>query len=68
MTKDNPLKLSLEFGDDKEELTRKKSRDEIRERKKNPKYDPRNKLNDLNGAEWQYSTKTVINKSIKFAA
>ena len=62
MTKDNPLKLSLEFGDDKEELTTKKSRDEIRERKKNPKYDPRNKLNDLNGAEWQYSTKTVINK------
>lgn len=40
----------------------KKSRDEIKERKKNPKYDPRNKLNDLNGAEWQYSTKTVINR------
>lgn len=26
------------------------------------KYDERNKLNDLTGAEWQYSTKTVISK------
>ena len=25
-------------------------------------YDPRNKLNDLTGAEWQFSTKTVISK------
>jgi len=40
----------------------KKTMLEIKERKKNPKYDVRNKLNDLNGAEWQYSTKTVINK------
>lgn len=40
----------------------KKTRGEIKKRKENPKYDPRNKLNDLNGAEWQYSTKTVINK------
>lgn len=54
--------------DDKDETVKKikvakqKSREEIKERKKNPKYDPRNKLNDLNGAEWQYSTKTVINK------
>ncbi|MEI7668432.1 MAG: DNA methyltransferase, partial [Erysipelotrichaceae bacterium] len=40
----------------------KKSREEIKERRDNPKYDPRNKLNDLNGAEWQFSTKTVINK------
>lgn len=39
-----------------------KSREDIKERKKNPKYDPRNKLNDLNGAEWQYATKTVISK------
>ncbi len=30
--------------------------------KKEPRYDPRNKLNDLNGAEWQYWTKTVLNK------
>jgi len=33
--------------------------------KKEPKartYDPRNKLNDLTGAEWQFATKTVINK------
>lgn len=33
--------------------------------KKEPKervYDPRNKLNDLTGAEWQFSTKTVISK------
>lgn len=27
-----------------------------------PKVDPRNKLNNLTGAEWQFSTKTVINK------
>lgn len=26
------------------------------------KYDERNKLNDLNGAEWKFSTKTVISK------
>lgn len=43
-------------------IAKKKSISQIKERKKNPKYDPRNKLNDLNGAEWQYSTKTVINK------
>lgn len=33
--------------------------------KREPKervYDPRNKLNDLTGAEWQFSTKTVISK------
>lgn len=30
--------------------------------KKEPTVDPRNKLNDLTGAEWQYMTKTVINK------
>lgn len=29
---------------------------------KEKKYDSRNKLNDLNGAEWQFSTKTVISK------
>ena len=27
-----------------------------------PKVDPRNKLNDLTGAEWKFSSKTVINK------
>lgn len=37
------------------------SREEIKKRKSNPRYDPRNKLNDLTGAEWQYWTKTVIN-------
>jgi DNA modification methylase len=46
----------------KKEKSNKKTREEIKERRKNPKYDPRNKLNDLNGAEWQYSTKTVVNK------
>ncbi len=30
--------------------------------KKEPSVDPRNKLNDLTGAEWQFMTKTVINK------
>jgi len=30
--------------------------------KKEPRIDPRNKLNNLNGAEWQYWTKTVLNK------
>lgn len=29
---------------------------------KERKYDERNKLNDLTGSEWQYSTKTVISK------
>lgn len=46
----------------KKETSNKKTREEINERRKNPKYDSRNKLNNLNGAEWQYSTKTVINK------
>ncbi len=40
---------------------KKKTKEEIKDRKNNPKYDQRNKLNDLNGAEWQYWTKTVIN-------
>ena len=30
--------------------------------KKERKYDSRNKLNNLTGAEWQYATKTVISK------
>lgn len=30
--------------------------------KKEPRVDSRNKLNDLTGAEWQYWTKTVLNK------
>ncbi len=30
--------------------------------KKEPSVDPRNKLNELTGAEWQFMTKTVINK------
>lgn len=30
---------------------------------KSKKYDERNKLNNLNGAEWQYWTKTVITKA-----
>lgn len=30
--------------------------------RKEPRIDVRNKLNDLNGAEWQYWTKTVIDK------
>lgn len=46
----------------KKKSNRKKSNDEIKDRRENPKYDTRNKLNELNGAEWQYSTKSVINK------
>ena len=34
----------------------------IENKKNEKKYDPRNKINDLNGAEWKYSTKTVISK------
>lgn len=63
----NPENSALALGDFGNEepigtQPNKKSRDEIKKRKENPKYDPRNKLNDLNGAEWQYATKTVINK------
>jgi len=39
-----------------------KSKEDIKKRKNNPKFDSRNKLNDLNGAEWQFSTKSVISK------
>ncbi len=51
--------LNLSYGNKKRKKTI--TQKEIKQRKKNPKYDPRNKLNDLNGAEWQYWTKTVIN-------
>lgn len=45
------------FGEIKKSSTKSK-----RPVKKEPRIDPRNKLNDLNGAEWQYWTKTVLNK------
>ena len=62
-TKSDEINSALKLGDvSNKKVTKTKSRDEIKERRKNPKYDPRNKLNDLNGAEWQYSTKTVVNK------
>lgn len=35
---------------------------DLRKTPKERSYDPRNKLNDLSGAEWQFSTKTVISK------
>ena len=53
--------LNLFSNDDKKAKRKTISREEIKRRKENPKYDPRNKLNDLSGAEWQYWTKTVIN-------
>lgn len=45
------------FGELKKTSTKSK-----RPVKKDPRIDPRNKLNNLNGAEWQYWTKTVLNK------
>lgn len=45
------------FGEDILEKSEK-----IKVPKKEPSYDKRNKLNDLNGAEWQFWTKTVISK------
>ncbi len=43
------------FNDEKKTVKRKKN-------KQPQKYDERNKLNDLTGAEWQFATKTVISK------
>ena len=55
---DNSDKQSVNlFGEVKKSSTKSK-----RPVKKEPRIDPRNKLNNLNGAEWQYWTKTVLNK------
>jgi DNA modification methylase len=53
-----PLQINDNFSTPKVNKTKK----DIKDRKDKPLYDNRNKLNDLTGAEWQYSTKTVINK------
>ena len=55
------------FGNEVTEVpqkTSKKKKKEINEPEvsEERKVDPRNKLNDLTGAEWQYMTKTVISK------
>ena len=54
----NTDQLSL-FGD---EQTAKPKKAKKQKPKKERVYDQRNKLNDLTGAEWQFSTKTVISK------
>jgi len=65
------LLLPIDFGEstqshvninDETPPNGKKSRLDIKARKEKPLYDLRNKLNDLTGAEWQFATKTVINK------
>lgn len=48
--------LNINILDEIENVNQKKTE------KKERIYDPRNKLNDLTGSEWQYSTKTVISK------
>lgn len=60
--KNNDIQMSL-FDDTENQIEsntgkKKKSKKEPKERV----YDPRNKLNDLTGSEWQFSTKTVISK------
>ena len=57
--KNNKEKIIIEDcnDEDKKEKTTKKSK-----KTKERKYDSRNKLNDLTGAEWQFATKTIISK------
>lgn len=54
------LKQMNLFGDEIETKSKPKTKKPTTE--KGRVYDPRNKLNDLTGAEWQFSTKTVISK------
>ena len=49
-------------GSANSEVLDKNYKTKSKRQKKEPKYDPRNKLNDLNGAQWQFATKTVIYK------
>jgi len=55
MSKTNQINL---FGEETEIKEKKKKKSTSKGRV----YDPRNKLNNLTGAEWQFSTKTVISK------
>ena len=55
MSKTNQINLFGEETDIKEKKGKKST-------SKGRVYDPRNKLNNLTGAEWQFSTKTVISK------
>ncbi len=45
-----------------ENLKNKTTNERKKKKSKERIYDPRNKLNDLTGSEWQFSTKTVISK------
>ena len=52
------LQLEIDIENKEKKKTKEKKVNEKKERR----YDERNKLNDLTGAEWQFSTKTVISK------
>lgn len=56
MTIPNQIQMFAEEAKVKNKTKKKKTENKGRV------YDPRNKLNDLTGAEWQFATKTVISK------
>ena len=67
----NQLKKNLEkeksnngkiITEDNNNKNKKEKRTKKSKEPKERKYDSRNKLNNLTGAEWQYATKTVISK------
>jgi len=59
MTKQLELKMDIDDNIKEKKVIKKEKK--FKE-KKERKYDERNKLNDLTGAEWQFATKTVISK------
>lgn len=55
-------KTQISLFEEETELEKKPKKANKVEEPKGRVYDPRNKLNDLTGAEWLFSTKTVISK------
>ena len=55
-------KEQISLFEEKVEVVEKPKKVKKAKEPKSRVYDPRNKLNDLTGAEWQFSTKTVISK------
>ena len=52
----------ISLFDDKKGTEKDSEEKKTKKESKGRTYDPRNKLNDLTGAEWKFSTKTVISK------
>lgn len=62
MNKQLKINIDNQIVIDEEDSKKNKKESKKKKDNKERKYDQRNKLNNLTGAEWQFATKTVISK------